>query len=410
MSHGGVEPGRSVLYTLPTSFRDILRSSEFSDFFQDYKGTCFSVRTLDGWSWTSSRGRVPQFTAIFESREVLDSIIAGASEAALGRLFLEGNLELVGNTIVLLSIAQFTIRHSDGLSRNLIQTITRVIHDFSRKLIPVHRASGQQNWHYSPCPLHLPESFFEPWLGSMMGHSYSWFEGGANEFESAQVAALDRACAWLELDRDDWLLDIGCGWGSLILHAAQMHGTHARGITSNELQATTTARRIQRVGLDSLCTVEHRDMRLRPFRAGGFDKVAHLGIFEQVGSANLAEFLRCTHRLLAPGGLVLLHRMTNSQEACITSLPSEFFSSGISRELEIAERYGFDLLRVESLQKDYEQTLRVWIDHLLNANQGSATRLYSTGYRAWMLYLIEILTCLNAGEANVYRVLLKRRT
>lgn len=412
MSHESAERSRGVLYTLPGTFSDTLRSFEFGEFFREYSGPCFAVRTLDGWSWSSSQIRIPEFSAVFRKREALDAVIGEASEATLGRLFLQGDVELDGNIFVLLSVAQYTLRHSDGLSSGLIQTVSRLSHHFSRKLIPGHRTPGKQNWQYSPGPLDLPVSFFEPWLGSFLGHSCCSFATELHEFETGQKSALDRACDWLELGWRDRLLDVGCGWGSLLLFASERRGAYAHGITSNDRQAEAVAERIQQQRLERQCSVESRDLRQRPYRSREFDKVAHLGIFEQVASEDLSDYLRYMRSLMAPDGLLLMHRLTSSASpgTCITSLPFDFLADGISRELSISERAGFEVIRVESLSSDYRETVRTWIEHLLNASQGTATRLFTSGYRAWMLYLIEIATCLNSGEAQVHRVLLRSRS
>ena len=91
----------------------------------------------------------------------------------------------------------------------------------------------------------------------------------------------------------------------------------------------------------------------------------------------------------------------------ITSLPADFLADGLSKELQLAEKAGFELLRVETLQSEYQDSLRVWIDNLLNARL-TGTRVSSRGYRAWMLYLIELATCFNTGEVKAHRVLLRR--
>lgn len=412
MSHESIEPGRGVVYTLPWRFSDVLRTREFTKFFSEYSGQCFSMRTLDGWSWSSSSARTPQFVVTFETRGALDAVIEDASEATLSRLFLEGKVELDGNIFVLLSVARYTLQNSEGLSGGLVRTIMRLTHDFSRKINPAYRGPATKNWHYSPCPLELPASFFEPWLGSILTHSCSCFASdNDDEFESAQRNALERSCAWLELAPGDGLLDIGCGWGSLLVHAAGEHRVRAQGVASSGSQATTASRRIHLFGLDGECSVEDRDLRRQPYGCGDFGKVADVGIFEQVARSDLAEYLRYIKGLLAPEGLLLLHRMTASAEtaACITSLPPEFFFDGISRELQLAEQAGFDVLRVESLSREYVQTVRIWTDRLLKARQSAATQALSSAYRAWLLYLIEVAASLTAGEAQVHRVLLRRR-
>lgn len=153
MSHELAEAGRAVYYYLPGGYSDVLRTQEFSEFFCDYRGACFTVRTQDGWSWSSSARRAPQFTATFRSREVLDSAVDEASEARLGRVFLDGALDLEGNIFVLLSVAQYALTHSDGMSPGLVQTIARISHGFSRRLLPIHKGAGTPSFHFAPCPL-----------------------------------------------------------------------------------------------------------------------------------------------------------------------------------------------------------------------------------------------------------------
>ena len=410
MSHESVEPGRAVLYTLPGRFSDTLRTHKFSDFFKRYYGACFCVRTTDGWVWTSSRFRPPRFTATFSTGDALDAVIDDATEVTLGRLFLNGGVELEGEILVLLSVAEYTLRHSDGLSRGLIQTIARITQSFTKRLIPVHRSSEKQSWHFAPCPLDLPVGFFEPWLGSFLGHTCGSFHEGADDLESAERKSFERACALLEAQHGDRFLDVGCGWGSFLLYAAEHHGVYAQGIASSDSQSSAAAERICRRGMQPRCSVNRCDLRGRRFGFGEFDKIVQLGIFEQVSTSDLEGYLNSLKGMLAPGGMLLLHRMTRCSEAgtCITSLPPDFLADGLSKELQIAEKVGFVLICAETLQNEYRDTLRVWIDNLLNA-RATGSRLSSRGYRAWMLYLIELATCLNTGELNVHRVLLRRK-
>ena len=409
MAHEGVEPGRAVLYTLPGRFSDTLRTHKFTDFFQQYYGATFSVRTMDGWSWSSSKFRHPRFTATFNSGDALDAVIDDATEVTLGRLFLDGGMELEGDILVLLSVAEYTLRHSDGLSRGLIQTIARITQSLAKRLVPIHKSSEKQNWAFSPCPLDLPVGFFEPWLGSYLGHSCGCFSNGGDDLESAEKNSFEHTCSWLEVEHGDRCLDVSCGWGSFLLYAAERYGVQGHGIASSEAQSATAAERICRRGMQRRCSVRRCELRGRRFSSGEFDKITHLGIFEQVSTSDLGDYLSCLKAVLVPGGMLLLHRITRSSEAgsCITSLPPDFLADGLSKELQIAEKAGFALIRAETLEDQYKQTLRVWIDNLLNARI-TGSRLSLRGYRAWMLYLIELAACLNTGELNVHRVLLRR--
>ncbi|HET6170338.1 MAG TPA: class I SAM-dependent methyltransferase [Terracidiphilus sp.] len=410
MSHESTEPGRGVVYKLPARLSDQLRSLQFDQFFHRYHGTSFSVRTADGWAWSSATVRTPEFVATFRTREELDAVIGDAREATLGRIFLDGDLDIQGNIFALVSVAEYTLRHSDGLSSNLIQMIGRISFDFSKRLIPGRKSIAAPNWHRSPCPLDLPAEFFEPWLGSSLGHFCAQFRNPEEDFESAQRNALARVCGWLALDRGDRILDVGCGWGSLLLYSAEHHGTDALGITSSGLQAETAMDRICRGGLEWKCAVSNRDLRASPYPAEAFDKITDLGIFEQVSSSDLGKYLGSLRKMLAPGGLLLLHRMTRSRGSgpILRSMHPDLLSEPLSKELETAEMVNLELLSVETLQQEYEETLRVWIARLRQNWISEISRRYSREYRAWLLYLVEIATSLYTEEIQIHQILLRR--
>lgn len=410
MAHETIEPGRTVVYNLPSQFSDALRSMQFAQFFSQYQGPPFSVRTRDGWSWSSSARRVPEFVVTFRSGEVLDAVIGAATEATLGRLFLEGAFDIHGNNFVLLSVAEYTLRHAEGLSTGLVQTVGRISVEVSRRLVRIRRHAGRQNWHVAPCPLDLPVGFFEPWLGPCLGHSCGFFRSKEEDLETAQRNALESTCGRLELDTGDRLLDVGCGWGSFLLYAAQRSGAQARGITWSPLQLETVQDRICGSGLQSKCSVEYRNLRAMPYGAEGFHKIAHLGIFERASSFALGKFFTGMQNMLVPGGLLLLDRMTRARDcgAVVRYMQPGMLSQSLSKELELAEWAGLELLSVENVAAAYEQTLRVWIDRLLANWMSDVGRPFAQGYRAWLLYLVEVAAGLRAEELQVHRILLRR--
>ena len=410
MSHEITEPGRAVVYNLPSAFSDTLRTLQFEQFFSGYEGPAFCVRTLDGWSWSSSGLRNPEFTAIFRTRDALDAVVGDAKEATLGRIFLEGGLEIQGNIFVLLSAAEYTLRHSEGLSNSLIQTVGRISMDVSRRLIHGRKSSASHNWLCTPCPLDLPVEFFEPWLGAYLGHFCADFRERDEDFAAAQQNGLERACRLLELGGCDRLLDVGCGWGSLLLYAAEHYGANSRGISSSGLQVQAAEDRICRSGLAWKCCVECRDLRTAPFRAQAFDKITHLGIFEQAPFPDLGKYLACMQKMLVPGGMLLLDRMTRTRDcgpiarSINLGLPPE----PLSKELEVAECAGFELIAADSLRDQYEQTLRIWIEHLLRNWMRESSRPFCRGYRTWLLYLVGVAAGMRAEEFQVHRILLRR--
>lgn len=259
-------------------------------------------------------------------------------------------------------------------------------------------------------PAGPPVGFFEPWLGPSLAHVCAAFDSPEKDVERAQEKACDSICEWLDLERGDHLLEVGCGWGALLLHAARRFRAHAEGTVSSDAQAQVVAQRICRGGLRSRCSVSRCDLRTRPLGRECFEKAADLGILEQVSSADLGAYLGAVQQMLVPGGLVVLDRLTRApgSSVLIRSLDAEFLSESLSRELSVSESAGFEPVRVESLNRAWEETLRVWIDRLLNPALCEKTRIFSQAYRSWMLYLVELATCLQAGDVQVHRVLLRR--
>ena len=410
MAHESLEPGRTVIYNLPTLPSDSLRTLEFSQFFRDYHGPRFLVRTGDGWSWPSPAPRSPEFVAVFRSRADLDAVFGDRGETQLSRTFLKGGLEIQGNIFALLSVAEYTLLHAETLSNGLVHTLRHFAAELPRRLLRGLANTPPQNWRCLPCPLDLPLEFFEPWLGPQLAHLGGCFGSGQEPFETALDRALDHACTAMELAAGERLLDVGCGWGSLLLHAARVHGADALGVPSCPAQIDAAREQILANGSADRCRVEARDLCSAPYPARSFDKIASLGIFEQVSSADLGKYLACLQRMLAPGGLALLDRLTPSRDSAthLCSVHPGLPSESLSKDLALAEASGWELVGVEPLQRDCENTLRVWIDRLRQAQTRTVSEAFRPAYRAWLFYLVEIATSLHAGELQVHRVLLRR--
>src|SRR5690606_5927440 len=148
--------------------------------------------------------------------------------------------------------------------------------------------------------------FYSLWLDSRMVYSCCYFEDESVSLDDAQLAKLDLVCRELRLSPGERLLDIGCGWGSLVIHAASRYGVDATGITLSERQAELGRMRIAEAGLSDRCRVEILDYRELP-RDVSFDKIASVGMVEHVGRTQLGRYFSEVYRLLRPGGLFLNH-------------------------------------------------------------------------------------------------------
>lgn len=414
MSHETIGPERSVVYTMPLLPSDALRSMQFDQFFEQYRGAPFSVHTHDGWGWSSTFLRSPVCVVTFRTRQKLDGVINDATESTFGRLFLEGDLDIQGDIAALTAAAEYVLRHSSELSGTLVHTLTRATLELSRRLMPVGRSGTMSGWHPLACASSLPLNFFEQWLGPSLAHSCARFRGTDDRLDTAQSNAMEAICTALGLKREDRLLEVGCGWGTLLLYAASRYKATAQGTTSSIEQAAAISERVHELGLQWNCSADCRDLRARPYPPETFDKIAEVGVFGQSDSSHLREHFACLRLMLVPGGVLLMHRLTRSREPGshkTSALYPEMFSNGrlapLSKELETAEAVGLDILSVENLRADYEHTLSEWIQRL----QRSANRMGDEshrGYRAWLLYLMDTITALQTGAVQLQQFVLQR--
>jgi cyclopropane-fatty-acyl-phospholipid synthase len=235
---------------------------------------------------------------------------------------------------------------------------------------------------------------------------------------------LDLICRKLRLAPGESLLDIGCGWGSLVLHAAERYGVRATGITLSERQATFASTRIAEAGLADRCRIEVRDYRDLPSEAV-FDKVVSVGMFEHVGRARLPTYFSQAYRLTRPGGLFLNHgivtlsshpaplRMLESSLSRRTSFIQRYvFPDGElvppADVLRLAEAAGFETRDLESLREHYALTLRRWVERLEEHHVEAARMAGETTYRVWRLYMSGSARAFATARIGVIQTLFSR--
>ncbi len=264
--------------------------------------------------------------------------------------------------------------------------------------------------------------FYSLFLGWWMAYSCAYFATAGADLDSAQEAKLEHICRKLRLKPGERLLDIGCGWGGLVVYAAERYGTQATGITLSRPQAEYATRWIRQAGLEDRVAVELRDYR----DLGGsqpFDKAVSIGMFEHVGRARLKDYFLSVNRVLRPGGLFLNHGIAaqdRPQEGWLGRLALQrgkfmqryVFPDGelvpVSEALAWAERVGFEVRDVEGLREHYALTLRQWV-RSLEARRAEAVRLTDERtFRTWRLYMAAAAQGFEHGNTNVFQVLLSK--
>jgi cyclopropane-fatty-acyl-phospholipid synthase len=253
--------------------------------------------------------------------------------------------------------------------------------------------------------------FFALFLDPTMTYSCAYFQGGAQTLEEAQRAKLDLVCRKLALKEGERVLDVGCGWGSFAMHAAQNYGVNVLGVTLSEQQVKLGRERVRAAGLEG--QVELRVSDYRDLAGQQFDAISSIGMVEHVGEERIDLYMRTLNGLLRPGGRLLNHGIAKLMDFDTKdegAFSERFvFPDGVPLPLsriELAmERTGLVTRHVEGLPQDYAETLRHWIASF-EARYEDAVRLAGIERaRVWKIYLRAARQGFLTGWASVYQVL-----
>jgi cyclopropane-fatty-acyl-phospholipid synthase len=260
----------------------------------------------------------------------------------------------------------------------------------------------------------VSNAFYRQLLGPSLVYSCAYFADPGESLEAAQERKLELVCRKLALREGDRLLDIGCGWGSLVLHAAAHHGVLAVGITLSEAQAQLARRRIEDAGLAGRCEIRVADYR--EIADGPYDKIASVGMYEHVGAEQLDAYAQTLARLVRPGGLVLNHgisRLASAAPAGEKSLIQRYvFPDGeiqpLADVIAALQRAGLETRDAESLREHYTLTLRRWLANLEADSNAVIDEIGAERRRVWQLYMTGSALAFEDADLSIYQVLAAR--
>lgn len=319
----------------------------------------------------------------------------------LGEAFVEGHIRVKGPIDEVFRVGERLARASADTAGTIRYCATPHTRERDREAIA---------YHYD-----VSNDFYALFLDRSMVYSCAYFRSETDSLETAQTQKLDHILRKLALKPDEHLLDIGCGWGALILHAAREYGAIAHGITLSQNQFAYAQERIRAEGLQDRCSVQlldYRDMQ----GTRKFDKITSVGMFEHVGLKNLPEYFSKIHSLLKDDGLVLNHGITTSDNnGCWIGLGAgEFidryvFPDGelphISLVLKEMSAAGFEVSDAESLRRHYARTCSAWASALESNRERAAREAGEKRLRIWQLYLAGCAYGFSSGWINVYQLL-----
>jgi len=322
----------------------------------------------------------------------------------LGYAYVEGYLRVEGPILEVFRVAESLAR--DAASRGS-RGLRRFWH---------HDRKGDRDaiqYHYD-----VSNDFYSLWLDRNMVYSCAYFRSESDSLELAQEQKLDHILNKLMVRPGERFLDIGCGWGALILRAAKKYGARATGVTLSKNQHEVVTRRIREEGLEDRCEVRLQDYRDIPDE-GAYDKIASVGMFEHVGLRHLGAYFSKIRSLLAEGGLAMNHGITavDPDNSWVGLGAGEFINryvfphgelphvSLVLREMSLA---GFEVADVESLRRHYARTCFEWAKRLEENRERAMASAGDKRYRIWQIYLAGCAHGFANEWMNIYQVLARK--
>jgi cyclopropane-fatty-acyl-phospholipid synthase len=404
------------------------------DLFGPVKGRHFAVRYWDDTVDQPPPGVLSAFTLVIRRPGALRRMLLPPSELSIVEAYLFGDIDVEGDLESTADLGD-AVAERIAASGNLVRLTRRVLtlpRDRVRvsderkatglgRFGPMHsrrRDREAVRFHYD-----VGNDFYALWLDRQMVYSCAYFEHERDDIEAAQTAKLDYVCRKLRLRPGERFLDIGCGWGALLIHAVTHYHVHALGITLSEQQAAVARKRIAEAGIAPFARVEVRDYRqLNPYVR--YDKIASVGMVEHVGLARLPEYFDAACHALEPGGLFLNHGIVSLEDARPHGVLDPIwrrlwrrdafirkyvFPDGdlvaASSVIAAAEAQGFETRDVESLREHYVMTLRHWVRRLEQHEAEAVAIVGEPTFRVWRLYMAAAAHGFRKGRLNVIQTL-----
>ena len=360
-------------------------------------------------------------TIVIRSPDALRRIITAPGELGLARAYVSGDLELKGSIWALLDLRE---RMPDV--RLEPKMMLRLMDELGgwRQVRPVPppaeevRLHGRRHsrardaaaisHHYD-----VSNAFYRLVLGPSLTYSCAVWHDPDDTLEQAQANKYELICRKLDLRPGMRLLDVGCGWGGMVMHAAQHHGAQAVGITISKQQAELAEKRVAEAGLSDQVQIRVQDYR--EVDDGPYDGISSIGMFEHVGEARLAEYFDRLRSLVRPGGRLLNHGISRPARSERARLPRRSFINRyvfpdgelheVGRVISITQDAGFEVRHVESLREHYALTLRRWVANLEEHWDEAVAEVGAPRARVWRLYMAGSALNFEAGRTQVHQVL-----
>lgn len=326
--------------------------------------------------------------------------LAKSTSIALGEAYMRGDIEVEGDLYTALNhfLGQLGKFSTD------IKALKKLMTTSTGKKNQKKEVSS----HYD-----IGNDFYELWLDETMSYSCGYFKKKRDTLYEAQINKIHRILEKLCLKEGMKLLDIGCGWGHLLIEAAKKYKIKGLGITLSEEQYKRFNERIKEEGLEDYLTVEIMDYRDLPKLKTGFDRIVSVGMIEHVGRENYDLFMASVDKVLKPSGLFLLHYISGMKEHPGDAWMRKYIFPGgmcpsLREIINLCAEHNFYTLDVESLRRHYTETLLRWDKNFNDHRVEIETKMGTEFTRMWDLYLCSCAATFNRGVIDLHQILISK--
>ena len=382
------------------------------------------VRLWNGLLWPDDRTR--RATLVLQHSGALARMFSAGTEVGLAEAYLRNDFDIEGDIAAAFEISDVLLgqlrnwKQKLKMAALLLRAPKGSATSSARRLLKrrgrkhsLERDREAVTFHYD-----LSNEFYHLWLDRRMVYSCAYFHSPGDNLDDAQEQKLDHVCRKLRLRPGQRLLDIGCGWGAFVIHAAKHFGVHAVGITLSQRQADWAQARVREVGLDATVKILVCDYRNVAAEPKHYDAIVSIGMAEHVGREQLPNYFAIVRRLLKAGGVFMNQAIGEGivprpgSHANDSFIERYVFPEGdippLSILLRAAESSGFEIRDVENLREHYGLTLEHWLRRLEAAHSAALAFVPEETYRVWRLYLAGSGHGFRRGHIAVYQALLTK--
>ncbi|HLX02146.1 MAG TPA: cyclopropane-fatty-acyl-phospholipid synthase family protein [Trinickia sp.] len=357
----------------------------------------------DGHQFDFGSFSAPQVTLKVNSASALPLLLEPSLDN-LGEAYVKGKIDIEGKLSDIINIG-YSLARSTMTNASKLARVRRYFN---------HTKTSDKKaiqYHYD-----VSNEFYKLWLDENMVYSCAYFENGNEDIGTAQLKKIDHILTKIQLQPGQRLLDIGCGWGALVLRAASKFGAQCVGVTLSQNQFDLATQRVKEAGLQDKIEIRLQDYRDIP---GQFDRITSVGMFEHVGRKNLPDYFKKIHDLLVDDGIAMNHGITstdyNSGETALGGgefIDRYVFPDGelphISLALESMQRGGLEAVDVESLRRHYAHTLDIWADNFEAKAEEAKKLVDDEKFRIWRVYLAGCAYAFEHDDVSLFQVVCRK--